>query len=633
MHIHSQLIRAQLENRSSDPSNPKDGMTYFNTSIGKQKTYNETSGTWAINQASDDYIANSGAESSTSGWAEYADAAAATPADGIGGAPTVALTRDIASPLRGGASFLLTKDAADRQGEGVAYDFSIDSADQSQQLSLKFDYSVGGGFVTGGSSDVMMFIYDVTNASLIALSSATIDNASGRFDATFVAAANSTSYRLIFHVATVNAAAWTIKFDSVSVSPNISVSPTFSALPAGMVIDYAGSAAPSGYLLCDGSAVSRATYATLFGVVGTDYGVGDGATTFNVPDLRGRVAVGRDNMGTNFPADLTYHANMLANSAAPQLGSGSVVVTAPAVIASNEIQVPANASAKWEIPVGLSDLNITDEGSLRFEWIPGYTGQPFSEAAIVEISGASGNSMQFLANAAATGFRFNLTANGVAVVPDLSFGSFSAVSGTPVEVEIGWDLANTTVVIYIDGVRVYNNTSTAASTWAAWIGSSVLRGISNGGFEAADYDNISYFDVIQHTGVSYTPGSLEFGANDAGRVTTAESGIDGAVLGGAGGAESHALTVPELAEHNHIGTTDGDGDHTHGINGNLSSTLLTLSTAPGGTGPFYLNGGSQDVSIQNAGTHTHTFTTNNNGSGDTHQNMPPSLILNKIIKT
>lgn len=56
---------------------------------------------------------------------------------------------------------------------------------------------------------------------------------------------------------------------------------------------YAGAAAPSGWLLCDGSAVSRTTYSTLFAVVGTTYGVGDGSTTFNIPDLQGRFPMGK----------------------------------------------------------------------------------------------------------------------------------------------------------------------------------------------------------------------------------------------------------------------------------------------------------------------------------------------------
>lgn len=66
-------------------------------------------------------------------------------------------------------------------------------------------------------------------------------------------------------------------------------------MPTGSIIAVAGSAAPSGgYLSCGGQAVSRTTYATLFAQIGTDYGVGDGSTTFNVPDMRGYVIAGRD---------------------------------------------------------------------------------------------------------------------------------------------------------------------------------------------------------------------------------------------------------------------------------------------------------------------------------------------------
>lgn len=67
--------------------------------------------------------------------------------------------------------------------------------------------------------------------------------------------------------------------------------------PPGTVLPYAGASAPTGYLLCYGQAVSRTTYATLFAIIGETYGAGDASTTFNVPDLRGRFALGKDNMG------------------------------------------------------------------------------------------------------------------------------------------------------------------------------------------------------------------------------------------------------------------------------------------------------------------------------------------------
>lgn len=65
--------------------------------------------------------------------------------------------------------------------------------------------------------------------------------------------------------------------------------------PAGIIMTYGGSSAPLGYLICDGSAVSRTTYATLFAVIGTTYGAGDGSTTFNIPNLSGKVVIGVSN--------------------------------------------------------------------------------------------------------------------------------------------------------------------------------------------------------------------------------------------------------------------------------------------------------------------------------------------------
>lgn len=72
---------------------------------------------------------------------------------------------------------------------------------------------------------------------------------------------------------------------------------TGAPVPVGLVAPFAGAVAPAGWLLCHGQAVDRASHAALFAVIGTTYGAGNGSTTFNLPDLRGRVAAGRDNMG------------------------------------------------------------------------------------------------------------------------------------------------------------------------------------------------------------------------------------------------------------------------------------------------------------------------------------------------
>ena len=66
-----------------------------------------------------------------------------------------------------------------------------------------------------------------------------------------------------------------------------------SGVKTGTIISYGSNTAPTGFLDCDGSAVSRTTYASLFSVIGTTYGTGDGSTTFNLPDLQDKVAYGK----------------------------------------------------------------------------------------------------------------------------------------------------------------------------------------------------------------------------------------------------------------------------------------------------------------------------------------------------
>jgi len=72
-------------------------------------------------------------------------------------------------------------------------------------------------------------------------------------------------------------------------------------VPTAAIFAFPATVIPSGYLECDGSAVSRATYADLFAIIGTSYGAGDGSTTFNLPDYRGEFLRGFDNGANNDP--------------------------------------------------------------------------------------------------------------------------------------------------------------------------------------------------------------------------------------------------------------------------------------------------------------------------------------------
>ena len=94
-----------------------------------------------------------------------------------------------------------------------------------------------------------------------------------------------------------------IKTTGVTISTGWIDMPTASGasavLPTAAIVTYGGAAAPTGWLICDGSAVSRTVYSLLFAAIGTLYGAGDGSTTFNVPDLRGRTTVGYAASGGN----------------------------------------------------------------------------------------------------------------------------------------------------------------------------------------------------------------------------------------------------------------------------------------------------------------------------------------------
>ncbi len=97
-------------------------------------------------------------------------------------------------------------------------------------------------------------------------------------------------------------------------------------LPAGTISMYGGSSAPAGWLECDGSAVSRTTYATLYAAISTTYGVGNGSTTFNLPTFTNKFARG-NTPGTGAGADTHSHADTLAAPAhthsVPRDGWGS----------------------------------------------------------------------------------------------------------------------------------------------------------------------------------------------------------------------------------------------------------------------------------------------------------------------
>lgn len=173
-----------------------------------------SSGTGEIN-----YIDEADAETAISGYATYADAAGTTPVDGTGGSANITFTRSTDQILRGTQSYKIAKDAANRQGEGVSYDFTIKGQDTSKKLKIQFDFKTDedAGYASG---DLTVYIYDVTNSLLLTPVDTEIIRGQNIFQTSFNST-TSTSYRLIFHVATTNASAWDAYIDNVIVGPGM----------------------------------------------------------------------------------------------------------------------------------------------------------------------------------------------------------------------------------------------------------------------------------------------------------------------------------------------------------------------------------------------------------------------------
>lgn len=152
---------------------------------------------------------------------------------------------------------------------------------------------------------------------------------------------------------------------------------SLNGIPAGSIMAWSTSTAPSNWLICDGSAISRSTYASLFAIIGTTYGVGDGSTTFNIPDLRGRIPVGKNGgsfgtLGTTGGTEtVTLDSNNLPSHTHSFSGSTNTTGSHTHGFGANTNGVAVHATGGGGYAVGFSNAG---SGEMMFYRFPDYGG-------------------------------------------------------------------------------------------------------------------------------------------------------------------------------------------------------------------------------------------------------------------
>lgn len=160
--------------------------------------------------------------------------------------------------------------------------------------------------------------------------------------------------------------------------------------PVGSIVDYAGLTAPTGWLLCFGQAISRTTYAALFAVISTTYGVGDGSTTFNLPDLRGRVIAGQDDMGGSSANRLTGLSGGVDGDVLGAVGGEEAHTISSSQMPSHTHLLLADVEATTDYPTNAQQVGKATSGGLSNFDVQIKSGT--ATAATLGLSSATGGS-------------------------------------------------------------------------------------------------------------------------------------------------------------------------------------------------------------------------------------------------
>ena len=319
-----------LQEQASTPASPSagdkklyakdDGKVYTLDSDGNEIEVGSGAGAGVL------YI-NEDFETGVDNLVAYKDAAQATPEDGTGGSPAVSVSVETAAPLVGPQSARINVPAGgSKLGEGVAIlSETVDSAYSDKVHTVEMLWKTSAGYTTG---DMSLWVVHPTTGTVEALNFRTAlgeyTNELPASDSTVTRIVSELTpiddtYRIVLHVRTANVD-YDVFADDIQVGPQRLIQTSASG-PVGEIIALGTDVAPKNFLYCDGSAISRSVYSELFAEIGTNFGSGDGSTTFNLPDLRGQFLRGQDDGAGVDPDAGSRTANNSGGNTGDNVGS------------------------------------------------------------------------------------------------------------------------------------------------------------------------------------------------------------------------------------------------------------------------------------------------------------------------
>ncbi|MFZ2991308.1 MAG: tail fiber protein [Candidatus Saccharimonadales bacterium] len=363
----------------------------------------------------------------------------------------------------------------------------------------------------------------------------------------------------------------------------------YDALPIATSVSGYWTTAPVGYLLEDGSAVSRSTYEDLFAAIGTTYGAGDGSTTFNLPDSRGRVAVNKNSSDVEFDTIGEKYGekiHSLSIAGMPSHNHGSSFAS------NSHAHSYSFTTATLNYPDGMDKYDETNEqtvaGMGHVHTGSGWTSGPDSVAVSYQGSNTSHINIQ---PSIVQSFAIKFTE---ATGPDSILPQSTSISGY-------W--------------------TTAPTGYLVEDGSAVSR--------------TTYSDLFAAIGTTYGVGngSTTFNLPDSrGRAVVNQSSSDAefATVGQKYGEKTHSVTITEMPSHNHSSTFASTG-HTHTYSGTtgIQNSIDHLDETNEQEGPNTRH--AHNYSGTTSGPNS-TAAVNSQGSGSGHNEIQPSIVQLTVIK-